>query len=194
MALWVFYGDAARLAGTWTSAEADARLLASGAEGVYTTCDGSPVGDPDGDGHPDVALAVGGDPASVTVWSSASGAWSGDVDATAALAVLTGASGDLEARVTAGDLDLDGFTDVATSLPYSSSSYAWASVVYGSESFGGAMELTSASEAWIYDYTSTGVAIAADMGGDGNDDGYADLLGVQPPTTWGAWLFLGGGY
>jgi hypothetical protein len=191
--LYVIYGSPTRLAGSRAPSDADAALTAGGYYGVYTACDGKALGDLDGDGHVEVALALGAGPARAWIWSSAGTRWRGGVDTSSSVAEVTGAPRDMEMRVTSGDLDADGFDDLAVAVPFGGTTSNVAAF-YGDASFAGALDIERDFDARILGTSSYGVAVALDASGDGNADGYADLLGVTPWELGHAWLFFGAGW
>lgn len=184
------YGSEARASGSL--GDPDAAFVARGYPGVYTDCDVTPVGDVDGDGRAEVAFALGTEPAHVWVWSAGADRWSGSVDTTAATSTLSGSDG-AEARVAAGDLDGDGFADLAIAQPYEVSSASEVAIFYGASDFSGRKDLTKDADARIGGVATYGVAVAVDLGGDANGDGFADLLAVAPVQQHNAWVLLGSG-
>lgn len=193
---YVFYGD-----GSGASASSNTRLTASdGATGDEFGFDVSGGGDVDGDGYDDVIVGAvldsvssrGSQGSAYVFYGSASGISNSSQDK---ITTSDGAAGDFCGyRVAMGDLDADGFADVALSCVTDDDAGTSSGTVYAYFGASSGVSLASqdkfyASDVGAYDYFGEGGLSAF---GDVDGDSAADLLVTGYRYNAGA-LFYGVG-
>lgn len=192
-AAYLFSGASLTAGGTVAPAAAIASFAGTGAgESFGGARAAAGAGDMDGDGLGDLALAAvahdGGGKDAGMAWllygSAGAAAWAlGAAVDTVADASVAGSTGAwIGARMDAADLDGDGLDDLALAAPYSDAAgdkSGEVAVFLGGARRLGAYDVADADARVLGDEAAVELGWSLHLGGDGDEDGYADLaLGV----------------
>jgi hypothetical protein len=156
--------------GTYWLSDADATLLGT-AEMMYLGRDVSDAGDVDGDGYADIIVATSDRVYLITADVS------GDVEVDSSSAEATLLAGDSVRSLTgAGDLNGDGFSDLAVGARLERSGWSGGTVyiVYGRVS--GTIDLTEDADGQLFGEHASHDADEVDGAGDLDEDGLDDLI------------------
>lgn len=133
------------------------------------------IGDFDGDGVADVAVAATGTSSGAgTVYVMSGPDLASGGDTTSAILTVAGSSSSAAGRGLGSDIDLDGDGVSDLVMAYASGSNNAVSLVYGPAS--GPMNITSGDAVYTTDGTDSTFYRNAPVGGDLDGDGYDDLL------------------